>query len=46
MAKKVTTEVQTGYVDIELSRPVEIDGTKVTTLRMREPLVSDQLEVA
>nr|DAR96785.1 MAG TPA: tail assembly chaperone protein [Caudoviricetes sp.] len=43
MAKKVTTEVQTGYVDIELSRPIEIDGTKVTTLRMREPLVSDQL---
>lgn len=24
MAKKVTTEVQTGYVDIELSRPIEL----------------------
>lgn len=40
MAKK--TEPQ-DYVDIQLGRPVDIDGTKVTTLRMREPTVQDQI---
>jgi hypothetical protein len=34
-----------GTVDIPLSKPITIDGTKVTTLRMREPLVRDQLAV-
>lgn len=33
------------YIDITLSRPIDVDGAKVTTLRMREPLVADQ-EVA
>lgn len=42
MAKKVEP-ADTGYVDIELSRPIEIDGVPVTTLRMREPTVADQL---
>lgn len=32
-----------GFVDVELSRPLEIDGAKVTKLRMREPTVADQL---
>lgn len=42
MAKKVEP-ADAGYVDIELSRPIEIDGAQVTTLRMREPTVADQL---
>lgn len=42
MAKKVTP-VEIGFVDVELSRPIEIDGAQVTTLRMREPTVADQL---
>ncbi|MDO5101482.1 MAG: phage tail assembly protein [Lautropia sp.] len=42
MAKKVTP-VETGFVDIQLSRPIEIDGAQVTALRMREPTVGDQL---
>jgi len=42
MAKKVEP-IDAGYVDIELSRPIEIDGAQVTTLRMREPTVADQL---
>lgn len=42
MAKKVEP-IDAGYVDIELSRPIEIDGVQVTTLRMREPTVADQL---
>ena len=32
-----------GFVDITLSRPFEVHGTKVTTVRMREPTVGDQL---
>lgn len=32
-----------GFVDVELSRPLEIDGAKVAKLRMREPTVGDQL---
>lgn len=40
----MTDKVQdTGYVDVELSRPLEVDGAKVTKLRMREPTVGDQL---
>lgn len=31
------------FKDIELSRALEIDGTKVTKIRMREPTVADQL---
>lgn len=42
MAKKVEP-ADAGYVDIELSRPIEIDGVQVTALRMREPTVADQL---
>ena len=30
------------YIDITLSRPIDVDGTQVTVLRMREPLVADQ----
>lgn len=44
MAKKIES-ADAGYVDIELSRPIEIDGVQVTTLRMREPTVADQLAV-
>lgn len=49
MARKVTTaateatSAAEGYVDVELSRPIEIDGAQVTVLRMREPTVADQL---
>lgn len=32
-----------GYVDVELSRPMAIDGAQVKALRMREPTVADQL---
>lgn len=32
-----------GFVDVELSRPMDIDGAKITKLRMREPTVADQL---
>ena len=32
-----------GYVDIELARPMSIDGAQVKALRMREPTVADQL---
>lgn len=31
------------FYDIELSKPLEIDGAKVKTIRMREPTVADQL---
>ncbi|USZ80551.1 tail assembly protein [Serratia phage MQ-4] len=31
-----------GYADITLSRGVEILGSKVTVIRMREPTVADQ----
>jgi hypothetical protein len=34
-----------GSVDIPLSKAIEIDGTQVTSLRMREPTVSDWLAV-
>jgi len=32
-----------GVVDIALSKPLAINGTKVSTLRMREPLLADQM---
>jgi hypothetical protein len=32
-----------GTTNITLSRPLEIDGAKVATLTMREPLVADKL---
>jgi hypothetical protein len=32
-----------GFVDIALSRPFDMQGTKVTSIRMREPTVADQL---
>lgn len=40
MADKKTDQ---GYVDVELSRPMSIDGAQVKALRMREPTVADQL---
>lgn len=40
----MTAKVQdAGYVDVELSRPLEVDGAQITKLRMREPTVGDQL---
>jgi hypothetical protein len=47
MTTKKTTPVtvQSGAVEIQLSRPLDIDGAKVSTLTMREPLVDDQLSV-
>jgi hypothetical protein len=32
------------YTDIELSKPVNVDGVEVAKLRMREPTVQDQLD--
>lgn len=32
-----------GHIDITLTRPMTIDGGSVRALRMREPLVNDQL---
>lgn len=32
-----------GSVDVTLRKPLTIDGASVNTLRMREPLVEDQL---
>lgn len=32
-----------GYVDIALKKAIKIDGTDVQSVRMREPLVSDQM---
>lgn len=40
MTKAATPE---GFVDIDLSRPLAVDGTEVKQLRMREPTVADQL---
>ena len=31
------------FIDVELSRSLEIDGASVKTLRLREPTVGDQL---
>lgn len=31
-----------GYADVTLSRGLDVDGAKVTVLRMREPTVADQ----
>lgn len=33
----------TEYVDVTLSRPIDLDGTQVTSLRIREPTVQDQI---
>lgn len=38
-------EIQTGTINVPLSRPIDIDGAKVKALTMREPIVDDQLAV-
>lgn len=35
--------VQSGTVNIELSKAIKVDGADVKVLRMREPTVADQL---
>ena len=40
---KFVTDNGDGTADIALSRPLDISGTKVATLRMREPTVEDQI---
>jgi hypothetical protein len=42
MAAK-NAQADAGFVDVELSRPIVIDGAQVKALRMREPTVADQL---
>lgn len=37
------SEKKSDTVDIALSKPITIDGAKVSALRMREPTVADQL---
>jgi len=39
---KFTDDDVPEFVDIPLSRAIEINGTKLTSLRMRQPLMSDQ----
>ena len=34
-----------GFTDITLSRPLDVAGSKVSTVRMREPLVRDQTAI-
>lgn len=34
------------YIDIELSRPIKIDGVEVKALRMRDIKVKDQIVVS
>lgn len=43
MATKKTAPADAGFVDVVLSRPLEIDGVQVKALRMREPTVADQI---
>lgn len=45
MANKVPDYVimGEGFTDVALSRPFEMAGTKVTSIRLREPTVADQL---
>lgn len=43
MATKKTAPADAGFVDVALSRPMEIDGAQVKVLRMREPTVADQI---
>lgn len=48
MAKKATPEylkAGEGFVDVTLSRPLDLDGSKTSSVRMREPLVRDQKAV-
>lgn len=37
------SKIQTGSVDIQLTKAINIDGVETKTLRMREPTVADQL---
>lgn len=49
MAKKVTPEylkAGEGFVDVTLSRPLNLGGSKVSVVRMREPLVRDQKAIS
>ena len=32
-----------GFADITLSRPLDVNGAKISTVRMREPTVADQM---
>lgn len=43
MATKEFIKIGDGVVEITLSRPLDISGSKVKVLRMREPTVNDQL---
>lgn len=43
MNEEYLNETPDGSVDITLKRPIDIDGASVMVLRMREPLVDDQL---
>jgi hypothetical protein len=35
--------IQTGFIDVTLNRPIDVDGTEMKVLRVREPTVADQL---
>lgn len=38
-------EIHPDFVDVALSRPIDIDGVAVAAVRMREPTIDDQLAV-
>lgn len=45
MAKKATPDflkAGEGFVDVTLTRPLNVGGAKLSVIRMREPLVRDQ----
>lgn len=43
MSKQEWLSEGEGFTDVTLSRPLEIAGAPVTSLRMREPTVADQM---
>jgi hypothetical protein len=42
-AEEKAKQQEAGSVDIPLSKPLAINGTQVKALRMREPLLADQM---
>jgi hypothetical protein len=35
--------IETGFIDVTLNRAIDVDGTPMKVLRVREPTVADQL---
>ena len=43
---KTQKQIQSGSVDIKLTKGISIDGTTINSLRMREPTVGDQIAMS